>query len=265
MPIRHCVFVADLAEMEKSFQLPLSVYVDEFLERPTPGDRLREYAELAFADEQQIQTLRKADRETMVMARRIMATGEGAPRKELPNHLNDVTGEYVKTRTTSQLKWFLHAFAASGRPWIKEAVCSIGREWVEECVNLLFVQRGFSSTPEEGEEYKMTREALLKLTGPFPINESGREVQDPNTVTPEMFPWPAREDGVINFRLIPAFSIPSIARTMSTIDFSPQAFKDANRSDNPRLQELAKQHSSKFRANLQLPFQRPAVLVFIGL
>jgi len=62
MPVRHCVFLVDLTEMEKAFQLPLSIYVDEFLERPTPGDRLREYAELAFADEQQIQTLRKADR-----------------------------------------------------------------------------------------------------------------------------------------------------------------------------------------------------------
>ena len=139
MPVRHCVFIADLAEMEKSFQLPLSVYVDEFLERPTPGDRLREYAELAFADEQQIQTLRKADRETMVMARRLTAAGQG-PRTELPQHMNDVTGDYVKTRTTSQFKWLLHSFGASGRSWIREFVCSSGREWVVETVNLLFVQ-----------------------------------------------------------------------------------------------------------------------------
>ena len=263
MPVRHCVFLVDLAEMEKAFQLPLSVYVDEFLERPTPGDRLREYAELAFADEQQIQTLRKADRETMVMARRIMATGDG-PRKELPAHLNDVTGEYVKTRTTSQFKWFLHAFSASGRPWIKESVCSTGREWVEECLNLLFVQRGFSSTPEEAEEYRLTREGLLKLTGPFPINESGREIEDAIPVTAEAFPWLAREDGVANFRLIPPFSVPTIFRTLTGVDFSPQAFKDANRPENPRNQELAKQHCSKFRASLQSPFARPAVLAFIG-
>src|SRR4029078_11065924 len=105
MPVRHCVFSADLAEMEKAFQLPLSVYVDEFLERPTPGDRLREYAELAFADEQQIQTLRKAHRATMVMSRGLDARGQGEPRKELPTPLNDVTGDYVKTRTTSQFKW----------------------------------------------------------------------------------------------------------------------------------------------------------------
>ena len=140
MPVRHCVFVADLAEMEKSFQLPLSVYVDEFLERPTPGDRLREYAELAFADEEQIQSLRKADRETMVMARRLVASGQSNPRKELPQHLNDVTGDYAKTRTTSQFKWFLHSFGATGRPWIREAVCSSGREWMTETLNLLFVQ-----------------------------------------------------------------------------------------------------------------------------
>jgi hypothetical protein len=263
MPVRHCVFVADLAEMEKAFQLPLSIYVDEFLERPTPGDRLREYAELAFADEQQIQTLRKADRETMVMARRIMATGDG-PRKELPAHMNDVTGDYVKTRTGSQFKWLLHAFAASGRAWMREVVCNSGREWVEECINLLFVQRGFSSTPEEGEEYRMTREALLKMTGPFPINESGREVEDPNPVTEEAFPWLAREDGVINFRLVPAFSIPTVARTLAALDFSPQSFQDTNRPSAPRIQEIAQQNAGKFRAALQLAYARPAVLAFIG-
>jgi hypothetical protein len=263
MPVRHCVFVADLAEMEKAFQLPLSIYVDEFLERPTPGDRLREYAELAFADEQQIQTLRKADRETMVMARRLMVPGQG-PRNELPAHLNDVTGDYVKTRTTSQFKWMLHAFAASGRSWMKEFVCSSGREWVEETLNLLFVQRAFSSTPEEGEEYRLTREALLKLTGPFPINESGREVEDPNPVTDEGFPWVPREDGVINFRLVPSFSVPTVARTLSTLEFSAQAFTDANRNSPPRIQELAKENTGRFRAALQLAFARPAVLAFIG-
>jgi hypothetical protein len=265
MPVRHCVFVADLAEVEKAFQLPLSVYVDEFLERPTPGDRLREYAELAFADEQQIQTLRKADRETMVMARRLVASGQGEPRKELPQHLNDVTADYAKTRTTSQFKWFLHAFGQTGRPWIREVVCSSGREWVAEVINLLFVQRGFSSTPEEAEEYKMTRGALLKLTGPFPINESGREVEDPEPVTDASFPWVPREDGVVNFRLVPAFSVPTVARTLAAMDLSKQAFQGAGRPDNPRLQELTTQSTGKFRAALQLPFQRPAVLAFIGL
>lgn len=263
MSVRHCVFVADLAEMGKGFQLPLSVYVDEFLERPTPGDRLREYAELAFADEQQIQTLRKADRETMVMARRLMTPGQG-PRTELPSHLNDVTGDYIKTRTTSQFKWLLHAFAASGRSWIREFVCSSGREWVEEAVNLLFVQRGFSSTPEEAEEYKLTREALLKMTGPFPINESGREVEDPTPVGEEAFPWLAREDAVINFRLVPSFSVPTVARTLLTLDFSPQAFVDAGRTSAERLQGMVKENTSKFRAALQLPYARPAVLAFIG-
>jgi hypothetical protein len=263
MPVRHCVFVADLAEMEKAFQLPLSVYVDEFLERPTPGDRLREYAELAFADEQQIQTLRKADRETMVMARRLMTPGQG-PRTELPAHLNDVTGDYIKTRTTSQFKWLLHAFGASGRPWMREFVCSSGREWVEEALNLLFVQRGFSSTPEEGEEFRLTRDALLKLTGPFPINEAGREVEDPSPVGDEAFPWLARHDGVSNFRLVPSFSIPTVARTLATIDFSAQAFQDAGRTSAARLQQLAKENSSKLRAGMLLAFARPALLVFVG-
>lgn len=263
MPIRHCVFVADLAEVEKAFQLPLSVYVDEFLERPTPGDRLREYAELAFADEQQIQTLRKADRETMVMARRLMVPGQG-PRTELPAHLNDVTGDYAKTRTTSQFKWLLHAFGASGRPWMREAVCSSGREWVEETLNLLFVQRAFSSTPEEGEEYKLTREALLKLTGPFPVNEAGRDVEDATPVTADAFPWTPREDGVINFRLVPSFSIPTVARTLATVDFSPQAFVDANRASAPRIHEIARENTGKFRGHLGLAFARPAVLAFIG-
>jgi hypothetical protein len=255
--------VCDLAEMEKSFQLPVSVYVDEFLERPTPGDRLREYAELAFADEQQIKTLRKADRETMVMARRLMVTGQG-PRNELPAHMSDLTSDYIRTRTTSQFKWLMHAFAASGRPWMHEFVCNSGREWVEETLNLLFVQRGFSSTPEEGEEFRLTREALLKLTGPFPINEAGREVVDPNPVTEEGFPWLPREDGVINFRLVPSFSIPTVARTLATVDLGPQAFLDAARTSAPRLQTLTLENATKFRASLQLAFTRPAVLAFIG-
>jgi hypothetical protein len=263
MPVRHCVFVVDLAEMEKAFQLPLSIYVDEFLERPTPGDRLREYSELAFADEQQIQTLRKADRETMVMARRLMTPADG-PRKELPNHLNDVTGDYIKTRTTSQFKWLLHAFAAAGRTWIRESVCSSGREWVEETLNLLFVQRGFSSSPEEGEEYRLTREALIKLTGPFPINESGREVEDPTPVTEESFPWIAREDAVTHFRLIPSFCVPTVARTLATLDLSAQSFQDAGRAPNDRLHSLSRENIGKLRAALQLPFPRPAGLAFVG-
>src|SRR6185295_18937566 len=216
MPVRHCVFLADLAEMEKAFQLPLSIYVDEFLERPTPGDRLREYAELAFADEQQIQTLRKADRETMVMARRLMVPGQG-PRNELPAHMNDVTGDYIKTRTTSQFKWLLHAFAASGRAWMREAICS-----------------------------------------------SGREVLDPTPVTDEAYPWVPKEDGVINFRLVPSLSDPTVARPLATVDFSAQAFQDAGRPPNPRIQELALQNTGKFRGHLQLAFARPAVLAFIG-
>lgn len=263
MPVRHCVFVVDLAEMEKSFQLPLSVYVDEFLERPTPGGRLREYSELAFADEQQIQTLRKADRETMVMARRLMTPNEG-PRKELPAHLNDITGDYVKTRTTSQFKWLLHAFGAAGRPWAREFVCSSGREWVVEALNLLFVQRGFSSTPEEGEEFRLTRQALLKLTGPFPVNESGREVEDPTPVTDEAFPWIAREDAVTHFRLIPSFCIPTVARTLGTLDLSAQAYQDAGRASNDRLQTLARENVAKFKGALQLAFARPAALIFVG-
>ena len=246
MPVRHCVFVVDLAEMEKAFQLPLSIYVDEFLERPTPGGRLREYSELAFADEQQIQTLRKADRETMVMARRLMTPAD-APRKELPNHLNDVTGDYIKTRTTSQFKWLLHAFGAAGRPWLREVVCSSGREWVEEALNLLFVQRGFSSSPEEGEEYRLTREALIKLTGPFPINESGREVEDPTPVTEEAFPWIAKQDAVTHFRLIPSFSIPTVARTLATLDLSAQAIQDAGRTPNERLHALSRENIAKLR------------------
>jgi len=263
MPVRHCVFVVDLAEMEKAFQLPLSVYVDEFLERPTPGDRLREYSELAFADEQQIQTLRKADRETMVMARRLMTPNEG-PRKDLPNHLNDITGDYVKTRTTSQFKWLLHAFSASGRAWVREFICSSGREWTGEALNLLFVQRGFSSTPEEGEEFRLTREALIKLSGPFPVNESGREVEDPHPVTEEAFPWLAREDAVTHFRLIPSFSVPTIARTLAALDLSPQAYQDAGRASNDRLQSLARENVAKLRIGLNLAFVRPAALVFVG-
>jgi hypothetical protein len=263
LPARHCVFVADLAEAEKAFQLPLSVYVEEFLERPTPGDRLHQYADLAFADEEQIQVLRKGDRETMVMARRLMVTGQG-PRSQLPAHLQDVTGDYLRTRTTSQFKWMLHAFAAAGRPWMRELLCGGGREWVEEALNLLFVQRAFSSSPEEAEEYKLTREAFLKLTGPFPVKESGREVEDPHPVTADGFPWCPREDGVVNFRLVPSFSVPTVARTLGTLDLSAQAFQDAGRPAPDRLQQLTRELSGRLRSWLQLPFQKPAVLAFIG-
>jgi len=263
MPARHCVFVCDLAEMEKSFQLPLQTFVEEFLERPSPGDRLREYSELAFANEEQIQTLRKADRQTMVMARNLMMSGQG-PRSELPAHLKDLTGDYARTRTTSQFKWFLHAFGAAGRGWLKEFVCGSGREWVEEAINLLLTQRAFSSTPEEAEEYRLTREALLRLTGPFSVKEAGAEIEDSHSVTGEEFPWCPREDGVVNFRLVPAFQIPTAARTLAALDTSDQAFQDTGRATPDRLRQLTRENCARFRASLQLPFQRPAVLAFIG-
>jgi len=263
MPPRHCVLVCDLAEMEKAFQLPLSSYVDEFLEQPSVGDRIHGYAELAFANEQQIQTLRKADRETMVMARRLMATGQGE-RSELPAHLKDPTGDYCRTRTTSQLKWLLHAFAASSRDWIQEIVCASGREWVEEAINLLFVQRAFSTTPEEGEEYKLTREAFLRLTGPFPIKEAQADVEDSHNVTPDEFPWCPREDGVANFRLIPSFQIPTLARTLADLDFSEEAFNDTGRNTPDRLRGLTRENCGRLKTFAQLPFQRPAILSFIG-
>ncbi len=263
MPPRHCVFVCDLDEMEKAFKFPLSSYVEEFLERPTPGDRLRGFAELAFANAQQIQTLRHQDRETMVMARRLMATGQG-PHGELAGHLKDLTGDYCRTRTGSQFKWFLHAFAASGRMWIREFVCSAGREWVEEALNLLLIQRGFSSTPEEAEEYRMTRETLLRLGGPFPVKEAGREVSDTTEVTVDAFPWCPLPDGSTHFRLVSSLYVTSVARTLTTLDTSPQAFQAADRPTPERLQEMARDQVNRLRGFLQLPFLRPAVLAFIG-
>ena len=263
MPARHCVFVMDLAELEKALQPPLSVYVGEFLESRPAGDRLREYGELAFANEQQIQSLRKGDRETMVMARRLVVEGQGL-RSELPAHLNDVTGDYLTTRTASQFKWFIHALATSGRSWAKEAVCGSTREWVEEAVNLLFTQRGFSSTPEEAEAFKLTRQALLRLSGPFSVKEAGREIDDPTPVTSEEFPRLPREDGVMHFRLTPSFACPTVSRTLADLDVSAQAFLDADRSTDPRLQGFTRAHLERLRSFLQLPFARPAILSFIG-
>lgn len=249
--------------MEKAFQLPLSTYVDEFLEQPSPGDRLRGYAELAFANEGQIQTLRKQDRQTMVMSRRLMAMGQG-PGSELSQHLNDVTGDYVRTRTATQFKWLIHSFALSGRAWIREFGCSQGREWVEEVINLLFVQRAFSSTPEEAEEYRMTRETLLRLTGPFPVRESGNEASDPNPVTSESFPWCPREDGTMNFRIVPSLYIPTVARVLPTLDFSAGAFEETGRSVPPRLQDLTRQTCERLKTSLQTKYPRPIVMAFIG-
>lgn len=263
MPARHCVFVLDLAELDLAFQAPLSQHVAEFLDSRAAGDRLREYAELAFANEEQIQTLRKGDRETMVMARRLMVGGQD-PRSELPQHLKDVTGDYARTRTTSQFKWLIHTFSASGRTWAKEIVCGTPREWVEESLNLLFTQRGFSSTPEEGEEFKLTRQALLRLVGPFSVKEAGREVDDPNPVTFDEFPWLPREDGITHMRLTPAFACPTVGRTLMSLDLSPQAFLDAERGTDPRLQGLVQTHLSRLRSHLQTPMQRPALLSFIG-
>jgi len=115
----------------------------------------REYAELgAFADEQRSRRSAKPTGETMVMARRLMTPGQG-PRTELPRTSTMSTGDYVKTRTTSQFKWMLHA-SRCRPPWTREFVCSSGREWVEETVNL-FRQRGFSSTPEEVRSFRLTR------------------------------------------------------------------------------------------------------------
>ncbi|HEX7901771.1 MAG TPA: hypothetical protein VF950_28690 [Planctomycetota bacterium] len=263
MPARHCVFVLDLAELEKAFQAPLSQHVAAFLDSRSAGDRLREYAELAFANEEEIQALRKGDRETMVMARRLITGGQD-PRSELPRHLQDVTADYLRTRTASQFKWFIHMFSASGLPWAKEVVCGVTREWVEEAVNLLFTQRGFSSTPEEGEEFKQTRQALLRLSGPFPLKESGREVDDPQPVTADEFPSLPREDGVTHFRMTPAFACPTVARTLSTLDLTAAAFQDAGRTSDPRLQGLVQTHATRLRSYLQLPYQRPTILSFIG-
>lgn len=261
MPARQCAFVVDLAELEKALQQPVSGYVDEFLKKRPEGDRLREYAELAFADEDQIQTLRKGDRETMVMARRLIVSD--APRPGVPEDARPAA-EYLPTRTASQLKWFVHALGASGRLWVKEAVCGAPRDWVEEALNLLFTQRGFASTPEEAEEFRLTRQALLRFSGPFPVKEAGREVEDPNPVTTDEFPWRPREDGVMHFRLTPSFACSTVARTLATLDLSPQAFQDADRSPDPRLQGLVNTHVSRLRAYLQSGFARPALLSFIG-
>ncbi len=269
MPIRHCVFVCDLAEMEENFKLPLSVYVDEFLERASPGDRLREYAELAFATEQKIQTLRKADRNTLVMARRLVAgLGDANPRGDLALHLGSVTGEYVHTRTTSQLKWLLHAFAASGRMWIRELVCSAGREWVEEILNLLFIQRGFvpaDDSPEERlERFQVTRAGALKLSGPFPVKEGENEASDSESVSAEEFPWVPREDGITSFRMIPGNDVYLVTRTLSALDLSPEAFRATGRTTPERLQEITRENANRLRQLLALPYAGPVVLAFIG-
>lgn len=249
--------------MEKAFQLPLSVYVEEFLERPSPGDRLREYAELAFANPQQINTLRKADRQTMVMARNLQASGQGA-NSELPLHLRDATGDYARTRTSSQLKWMLHAFAASGRPWIQEAVCAAGREWVEDALNLLFTQRAFASSPEEAQEYKAARELLVKLVGPFAVKEAGRDVDDPLPVGEDVFRWLPREDGVTHFRVAAGDVLPLAARTLAALDLSEAGFAGADRPADPRFQDIVRTNVGRLRSFLQLPLASPAVLVFIG-
>jgi hypothetical protein len=263
MPARQCVFVADLAEVESAFAKPLSAYVDEFMGQRAPGDRLREFAELAFANEQQIQQLRRADRDTMVMARRLRVAGQDA-HSELPSHLEDACVDYVRTRTTSQFKWFVHAFAASGRPWIQELGCGIGKEWVEEALNLLFVQRGFSSTPEEAEEYRVARETLIRLVGPFGVSESGRVVEDARTVAEDAFRWLPREDGVVHFRFAPPEALPVLGGVLAALDLSPQAFQEAGRPDVARLQEFARETCGRLKSFLQLPYARPALIAFIG-
>jgi hypothetical protein len=237
MPARHCVIVADLAGLESAFEMPVSAYSEEFLQQRPAGDRIREYAELAFANEAQIQQLRKGDRETMVMARRLRSTGQDSL-SELPSHLGTPLGQYARTRTSSQFKWLLHAFSASGRPWIQEAACGAGREWVEEVLNLLFVQRGFAGSPEEAED-------------PVPVGE-------------EAFRFLPREDGTVHFRLTPPFAVPTVARTLEAIDLSPEAFAEAGRETAPRLQDLAREFTTRLRTFLRLPFPRPAVLSFIG-
>jgi len=69
---------------------------------------------------------------------------------------------------------------------------------------------------------------------------------------------------VSNFRLVPPFSVPTVARTLATLDLSEQAFQDAGRPAPERIQQLTRDNCSRLRAWLQLPFERPAVLAFIG-
>jgi hypothetical protein len=263
MPARHCVFVSDLSGMDSAFSDPVRTYAEEFLRQRPEGDKIRGFAELAFANESEIRQLRKGDRETMVMARRLKVTGQDSL-SELPAHLDEPMGDYLRTRTSSQFKWLLHAFSGSGRPWIQEAACGAGREWVEEALNLLFVQRGFSGSPEEAEEFKLTREALLRLVGPFGVSESGRLVEDAAPVGEEAFRWLPREDGTVHFRLTPPFAVPTVLRTLDGLDLSAEAFAEAGRQSLPRVQDLARDLSGRLRTFLRLPFGRPAILSFIG-
>jgi hypothetical protein len=263
MPPRHCILAADLAELESLFARPVSESVEALLRQRPAGDKVREYAELAFANEEQIQTLRKGDRETMVMARRMKATGQDSL-SELPAHEADPLGDYLRTRTASQFKWLLHSLFAVGRPWIQDLACNVGREWVEEVLNLLFTQRGFASSPEEAEEYRLTREALLRLVGPFGVSESGRVVEDAVPVTEEAFRWLPREDGIAHFRLTPAFAVPTICRTLAALDLSPEAFLEAGRQEVPRLQQLVRDLCSKLRSVEKLAYPRPILISFIG-
>lgn len=263
MTTRHCVFVLDQAELKQAFLQPLHVFVEEFLERQTPGARLQGYAELAFANQEQLKTLGKADRETMVLTRRQMAAGQG-PRSELPSHLKDITGDYARTRTTSQFKWLMHAFAASGRMWIREFACNAAIDWVTEAINLLFVQRSFSSSPEEAEEYKMTRKTLLTLTGPHRVAESGNEVSDEEEVTSDVFPWVPRPDGRVHFRFLPSLFISSAARTLADLDVSEGAFADIDRNPPPPLQDLTRKNCERLAGALKTHYSHPVLLAFIG-
>lgn len=267
MPIRHCIFAGDLAEMEKNFQLPLKVYVEEFLERPAPGHRLRDYAELAFAPGKQISDLRRADRQTMIIARKLKeGLTEDSARADLARHLDDVTADFLQTRTSSQLKWFLHALDVSGRPWARELACGSPHEWLEELLRLLFAQRGFVPVEEGAEanlqDFRAAREAVLRLASPFPLHEAANEVRETPCAAPPRFPWPPREEEDSHFRFIPGVDFAPLAGIVSELDLGPEAFDSPDRPVDPRMQEVVRANSGRFREFLALPYTQPAVLAF---
>ena len=264
MPIRHCVFTCDLAEMEKAFKLPITHYLDEFLvERAEGNDRIRELAEMAFAGEDQIDAMRSADRETVIKTRNLMAKGAG-PLSDAPRHLGDETAQYVRSRTTAQFKWFVHTLSASGRQWVREFNCSTSREWAEETINLLLKQFAFSPEPEDAAAYRMARETFLRLTGPKVIQEGPNRVGDPESPTKDSFPWRPREDPAVAFRVVPGVNLPVTARLLEKIDFSPDAFDQTGRNVPPRLQDVTRKECARFRGFLRTSYERAAALAFIG-
>jgi len=262
--------------MEKAFQLPASVLTSRN-PRSAPNPRGFDSAsanppKLAFAgplaaDPDAPQNSDRTETPMVYCARSSLSLPARYRRTATPPHLNRiVTGDYVKTRTTSQFKWISATrFGAAGPPprTRLNSFCQLRPRVGRGDPSIFFSSSAASpDTPEEGEEFRPTRGSSAQTDRPFPIRrKSGREVEDASALGDEAFAWLARQDGVstsASSQLLRSDRRPHAGDDRFSLR---QAFQDAAPPRTERLQTLAKDIRRSFRAALAAcPTARPSVL-----